>query len=151
MISKKILNNKEILVLYILLGVLLSIQLYFYFNTYQKYGTNPLLSDATQYNGLLFVSGQVGMDLKTKKVDTSNFKIESKKAIENLIQVVLSAGSSLDKILNCTVYLNSMDNYSEFNEVYKKYFSVNPPSRVCIAVKELPLQANVEISCIAYK
>ena len=61
-----------------------------------------------------------------------------------------AAGSSLDRVLKCTVFLTDIANFQAMNEVYHTYFPTDPPSRSTIAVKDLPGNSPVEIECIAY-
>ncbi|MEX2403562.1 MAG: Rid family hydrolase, partial [Balneolales bacterium] len=68
----------------------------------------------------------------------------------NLEAILLEAGAGFDKVIKCSIFLDDMDHFDTVNEVYANYFIVNPPARETMAVKSLPRNAMVEISCIAY-
>lgn len=94
---------------------------------------------------LIFVSGQI-----PRKGD-SPFKAQVKEVLENMAGVLASAGSSLENVIKTTVYLTDMNNFGDFNEVYKTYFPKDPPARAAVGVASLPLGVQVEIEAIAYK
>ena len=73
-----------------------------------------------------------------------------KQCLENLKSVLEAAGSSIDKVLKCTVFLADITNFAAMNEAYHSYFVANPPARTTVAVKDLPGGSPVEIECIAY-
>ena len=75
---------------------------------------------------------------------------EAELALENLRIVLEEAGSSLDNALTVTVYLLDIEEYTRFNEVYKKYFRENRPARTCIQAGSLPFGTRVEITTTAY-
>ncbi len=62
-----------------------------------------------------------------------------------------AAGSDWNKVIKCTVYLSDMKDFAEVNEIYGRYFPENPPAREAVAVKSLPKNALVEVSCIAHR
>ena len=75
---------------------------------------------------------------------------EAELGLENLRIILEEAGSSLDKVLTVTVYLLDIEEYTRFNEVYKKYFKVDQPARTCIQAGNLPFNTRVEITATAY-
>jgi 2-iminobutanoate/2-iminopropanoate deaminase len=109
-----------------------------------------LFSPATQLGNLLFLSGSGAHDPKTHKVVPGPIGNQVKQCLENLKTVLEAAGSSMDKVLKCTVFLAEISNFVAMNEVYHTYFPSNPPARTTIAVKDLPGESPVEIECIAY-
>ena len=107
-------------------------------------------SQAICVNGWLFVSGQIPLDPVTGEVVKGDFKAQVERTMENIKAVVESAGGKLEDIVKVTVYLKDMRKFSEFNEVYSKYFPVNPPARSVIGVLELPRGVEIEIDVIAF-
>ena len=109
-----------------------------------------LFSPATQLGNLLFLSGAGAQDPATHKVVAGPIGNQVKQCLENLKVVLEAAGSSMDKVLKCTVFLTDIGDFAAMNEVYHSYFPANPPARTTIAAKDLPGASPVEIECIAY-
>lgn len=100
------------------------------------------------HKGLVFVSGQIGVDAKDQNI---GFSEEVHQALKNVNAILQQAGSSLSQVMSVTVYLRSLDHFDEFNSVYKQYFHSPYPARTCVGVSDLVQNANVEISVIAGK
>ncbi len=100
---------------------------------------------------LLFTSGQIAIDPDTNKFIGGDISAQTKRVLENISAIVKSAGTSIDKIVLCNVYLKHLSDFAAFNEVYAKYFANDPPARVTVEVSELPKGALVEISAITEK
>ena len=98
----------------------------------------------------LFVSGQLGIQPKTGELVSSDFKIQAKQALENLLQIVLAAGYNLNQIVAVDVFVTDLNNFANFNEIYAEYFSEHRPARAVVEVSRLPKDACIEIKCIAY-
>ena len=98
----------------------------------------------------LYISGQIGTDL-TGQLLNANFITEATQVMKNLGSVLKNNNLTYNDLVNVTIYLTTMNDYTATNEVYQKYFNENFPARVCIAVKELPLKARIEIAGIALK
>jgi 2-iminobutanoate/2-iminopropanoate deaminase len=109
-----------------------------------------ILSPGIQFGSLLFVSGAGAHDPKTHKVVEGPFPNQVRQCLENIKTVLEAAGSSLDRVLKCTVFLTDISNFQAMNDVYHTFFPTDPPARSTIAVKDLPAQSPVEIECIAY-
>lgn len=109
-----------------------------------------ILSSGIQFGRLLFVSGQGAHDPKTKKVVEGPFPNQVRQCLENVKTVLEAAGSSLHRVLKCTVFLTDIANFQAMNEVYRTFFPTDPPARSTVAVKDLPGESSVEIECIAY-
>jgi 2-iminobutanoate/2-iminopropanoate deaminase len=107
-------------------------------------------SSGIQFGRLLFVSGQGAHNPKTGKVEDVPFPEQVRQCLENVKTVLEAAGSSLDRVLKCTVFLNDIKDYTPMNEVYAKFFTKDPPARSTVAVREIPGNSPVEIECIAY-
>ena len=104
-------------------------------------------STGVKANGFLFLSGQVGIDQGGKLAD--NFDLEVKLIFENIDAVLSEQKLTFNNIVSVTIYLKDMLNFKPLNDIYKTYFQGYYPSRTCIAVLELPLKANVEMTITA--
>ncbi len=111
---------------------------------------SAMFSPAIQFGSLLFVSGAGAHDPTTHKVVAGPISNQVKQCLENLRTVLEAAGSSMNKVLKCTVFLTDIANFQAMNDVYHTYFATEPPARSTVAVKELPGESPVEIECIAY-
>ena len=105
-------------------------------------------SAGVKANGFLFLSGQVGIDEAGKLAD--DFDLEVRQIFKNIDAVLSEQKLTLDNIVSVTVYLKDMQNFKRMNDIYKTYFNDYYPSRTCIAVLELPLKANVEMTITAF-
>ena len=106
-------------------------------------------SQAVLYNDVLYVSGQIAIDPATGELDTGGIKQETERVMQNLRAVLAEAGMDFGNVLKCSIFLSDMGDFAEVNEVYGRYFTEEPPARETVAVKTLPKEVNVEISCIA--
>ena len=106
-------------------------------------------SQAVVSGGLVFCSGQVGLDPKTGALVPGGVGAETRRVLENLSAVLGAAGSSLGRVLRCTVFLKNMSDFGAMNEVYAQFFTKDFPSRSTVEVARLPKDALVEIDCIA--
>jgi len=98
----------------------------------------------------LFISGQLAIDPKEGKILANDIKGQTVQVMENIKAILQGAGYNLRHIIQTTVYLTSMEHFSEFNTEYAKYFDKEFPTRATVAAKLVP-NALVEISAIAYK
>jgi 2-iminobutanoate/2-iminopropanoate deaminase len=115
----------------------------------EKLAPTDVLSPGIQFGNLLFVSGQGAHDPQTHKVAEGPFPNQVRQCLENVKAVLEAAGSSLDRVLKCNVFLTDIATFQAMNEVYHTFFPTNPPARSTVAVKDLPGQSPVEIECIA--
>jgi 2-iminobutanoate/2-iminopropanoate deaminase len=106
-------------------------------------------SQAVRANGLVFVSGQVAIDPGTQEVVEGDVAAQTERVMKNLSAILEAAGSRLDLVLRCTVFLKSMNDFAAMNTVYGKYFSTAPPARSTVEVSRLPKDVLVEIDVIA--
>ena len=104
-------------------------------------------STGVKANGFLFLSGQVSIDQGGKLAD--DFDLEVRQIFKNLGSVLSEQNLTFDNIVSVTIYLKDMQNFKRLNEIYKTYFDGCYPSRTCIAVLEMPLKANVELTITA--
>ena len=106
-------------------------------------------SQAIKANGLLFASGQVPIDPATQQVISGDISEQTERVMKNISGILKAAGSDLKKVLRCTVFLKSMNDFAAMNAVYGKYFDSEPPSRSTVEVSRLPKDVLVEIDVIA--
>lgn len=105
-------------------------------------------SQAIVSGGLVFTSGQIPINPENGTVDAQGITAQTEQSCKNVAAVLEAAGSSLEKVIKTTCFLNDMADFADFNAVYSKYF-VGKPARSCVAVKELPKAVLVEIEAIA--
>lgn len=105
-------------------------------------------SQAVRSRGLLFCSGQLPMSVDGVMIEGS-FSEKVVQVLENLKAVVEAAGSSFDNVLKVTVFMVDLGQFSEFNEVYSRYFVDHKPARSTVQVAGLPKGSPVEVECIA--
>ena len=109
-------------------------------------------SQAIQTGSLIFVSGQLPLDAKTGQLVKGNIQDQTDCVLENSKSILKAAGSDLSHVVRCDVFLKDMSDFKSMNEVYSSKFSTDPkPARQAIRVGRLPLDAMIEISCIAQK
>ena len=106
-------------------------------------------SQAIRANGLVFTSGQVAIDPATQQVISGDVAAQTDRVMKNITGILEAAGTSLDKVLRCTVFLKNMNDFAAMNEVYGRYFKQNPPARSTVEVARLPKDVLVEIDTIA--
>jgi len=107
-------------------------------------------SQAIEHNGVLYCSGQIPLDPKTMELVGSNAAEQAKQVMKNLEAVLTEAGTNFSKVIKCSIFLDTMDDFAAVNEVYGSYFKSEPPARETVAVQTLPKSVLVEISCIAF-
>ncbi len=105
---------------------------------------------AKQAGGVLFTSGQLGLDPATGALG-ADIEQQTRQSLENISAVLKAAGYSLADVVKTTIFLANMEDFSTVNVVYASFFSAEPPARSCVAVKTLPKGALVEIEAIAAK
>lgn len=105
-------------------------------------------SSATRVGNLLFLAGQIGNTPGTRQFADTGIAGQTRQALENIKTVLTAAGSSLERVVKCTVFLTNMADYQGMNTVYASYFPKDPPARSTVAGTGLALGARVEIECI---
>jgi len=99
----------------------------------------------------LYTSGQIAINPETGELEIDNIKDETKLVMENLRAVLLEANMDFENIVKCSIFISSMNNFTDINEVYGSYFTDNFPARETVEVACLPKNVNVEISAIAVR
>jgi len=105
-------------------------------------------SPAVRVGNMLYLSGNLGNIPGTFELAAGGIKAETRQTMENIQSVLALAGSSMDRIVKCSVFLADMSEWGAMNEVYRAYFTV-PPARSAFGANGLALGARVEIDCIA--
>lgn len=108
-------------------------------------------SQAVRAGDFVFVSGQLGMDPSSGQLVSNDIRLQTAQVLANIKAILAAAGAGIRDVVRAEIYLADMADFSTVNELYAAHF-VNSayPARQCLAVKELPKGALVEISCIAY-
>jgi 2-iminobutanoate/2-iminopropanoate deaminase len=106
-------------------------------------------SQAIRAGGFVFVSGQIPIDPATGEFVAGGIGEQTERVLKNLSAVLEAAGSGLGKIVKTTVFLADMNEFSQMNEVYARFFAEAPPARATVAAAGLPRNARVEIEAVA--
>jgi 2-iminobutanoate/2-iminopropanoate deaminase len=106
-------------------------------------------SEAVRTGDLLFVSGQIGNAPGTLDLVPGGIEAEARRALENMQAILERHGSSLDRVVKCTVFLADMREWPAFNEVYRRFFTRGLPARSALGASGLARGARVEIECVA--
>jgi 2-iminobutanoate/2-iminopropanoate deaminase len=105
-------------------------------------------SQAVVCGSMLYTSGQIALNPQSGQLEGSEIKAQTERVMKNLSAVLKEAGSSFDRVVKTTCFLADIADFAAFNEVYGEYIS-SAPARSCVAVKDLPKGALVEVEVIA--
>jgi 2-iminobutanoate/2-iminopropanoate deaminase len=108
-------------------------------------------SQAVIEGDFIFLAGQGCINPLTGKMELGDVRSETKRTFENIRGILQAAGSSLDDVMKCNVYLRDINDFAAMSEVYETYFSAPFPARTTIEAGALPGGIAVEIECIAKK
>jgi len=108
-------------------------------------------SQAVMVGNTLYCSGQIAINPASGKMIEGDVQEEAHQVLKNLGAVLKASGMDYKDAVRATVFMSDMDNYGKINEVYKQYFTENPPARAAVQVARLPKDVQVEISLIAVK
>lgn len=102
------------------------------------------------WNGLIFLSGQIGLDPVSGVLKNENITVETHQVLKNIQSLLTSQSLTMADVLKCSVFVKDINDFATINEIYAGYFTGDrPPARELIQVAALPKNANIEISVIA--
>ena len=107
-------------------------------------------NQAIQVGDLVFVAGQIGIDLPTGELAGPAIEEQTDRIMRNMAAILEAAGSSLDRLVKTTVFLVDLADFAGMNGVYARHVGDRPPARSTIGIAELPTGARVEIEAIAH-
>jgi len=107
-------------------------------------------SQAVEINGMLFISGQIPVNPENGEIP-DGIEAQTEQVMKNINAILSEAGYGFDNVVKSTCLLSDMAHFKTMNEIYGKYYAVNPPARAAFAVKTLPLNVLIEIETIAAK
>jgi 2-iminobutanoate/2-iminopropanoate deaminase len=106
-------------------------------------------SQAIKANGFIFASGQIPIDPATNQLMSGDIAAQTERVLKNVSAILEAAGSNLRNVVRTTVFLKNMGEFAQMNEVYARFFGLNPPARSTVEVARLPKDVLVEIDVIA--
>jgi 2-iminobutanoate/2-iminopropanoate deaminase len=106
-------------------------------------------SQAIRTDAMVYTAGQIGVDPSTGEFVSNDVEGQTRKALENLQNILQAAGSSISNVVKTTVFLQDMNDFTKMNGIYAEFFGENPPARSTVAVAGLPKGALVEIEVVA--
>lgn len=106
-------------------------------------------NQAVKTESTLYVSGQIALNPKTGKLVLKSIEEETQMVMKNLKAVLEAANLGMKNIVKTSIFISDMNNFAQINEVYGSFFSKDFPARETVEVSVLPMNVNVEISCIA--
>ena len=107
-------------------------------------------SQATLVNGLVYTSGQIGIDPATGEV-AQGVEAQAHQVFKNLAELLKAAGSDISKVIKTTVFIKDMGDFAAINGIYAQYFTQPYPARSCVEVSRLPKDVLIECEVIAQK
>ena len=109
-------------------------------------------SQAILVENTLYVSGQIPIDPKTGVLQDQTIQIATKQVIDNILELLNAVDMKNENIVKCSIFLKDLGNFNKVNDVYASYFNdIIPPARETVQVSKLPMDVDVEISCIAVR
>ncbi len=110
-----------------------------------------IYSQGIKVGNTVYVSGQIGLVPETRELSGDDLESQTHQAIKNIEAVLEAVDFSLQDVVSANVFLDDLNDYQAFNEIYVKYFPIDPPSRLVVEAARIPLDAKVEIKVIAAK
>lgn len=109
-------------------------------------------SQAILVEDTLYVSGQIPIDPKTGVIQDQTIEIATKQVMDNILALLDAVDMNKENIVKCSIFLKDLGNFNKINDVYASYFNdIIPPARETVQVSKLPMDVDVEISCIAVR
>ena len=108
-------------------------------------------SPALLVNDTLYISGQVPINIETGKLITENIELATHQVLRNIKVLLAEANMTLENVVKCTIFMTDLNEFQKMNAVYASYFNGIAPARETVEISRLPMDATIEISCIAIK
>jgi len=108
-------------------------------------------SPALLVNDTLYISGQVPKNIETGQLITENIELATDQVLRNIKALLAEAGMTLENVVKCTIFMTDLNEFQKMNAVYAGYFEGVAPARETVEISRLPMDATIEISCIAIK
>lgn len=109
-------------------------------------------SQAVWANNTLYLSGNIAINPETNRLDTTSIEAELHQVMKNIEGILQSQNLSFNHLIKCEIFLSNLDDYKVINTLYASYFQDGYyPARTTLEVSKIPLNANIEISCVAQK
>jgi len=106
-------------------------------------------SQAILVKDTLYVSGQIPLNPKTGELVDSTIEESTHQVMKNILALVQESGMKVEHIVKCSIFLKDLNNFAKVNAIYAEYFRSLPPARETVQVSKLPMDVDIEISCIA--
>jgi len=106
-------------------------------------------SQAVVAGGFVFVAGQIPLNPQTGEVVGEDIATQTEQVLKNISAILAAAGTDMNRVVRCDVFLSDLGNFAEFNRVYEKYFGRTRPARVTVEVSSLPKGVLIEIAAVA--
>lgn len=108
-------------------------------------------SQAVRNGSWAFISGCLPADAVTGEIVGGDIKTQTRKALENMGQILKACKMEYDHVLKTTVFVTNLADFADMNEIYGQFFAKNPPARSCVQVAALPKGALIEIEAVCRK
>ena len=108
-------------------------------------------SQGKEAGGFCFFSGQIAIDVASGEMVQTSFEDEVEQVMDNISNLLKDNNLCFEDLVKVNISLTDMSMFSSFNKIYSTYIKKPYPARACVAVKELPKGANVEIEVIAFR
>ncbi len=107
-------------------------------------------SEAVRVGDTLYLSGQIGIDPLTGKLVSGGMAAEARQTMTNIQTTLYKNKLGFDDVIKCTVFIDDIKKWQQFNQIYRQYFKNHFPARSALGVNGLALGAAIEVECIAY-
>ena len=107
-------------------------------------------SQAVEWNGMIFSSGMIPVDPQTGEIP-EDVEQQARQVFTNLSNLLIAAGTSMDKVIKTTVFIKDMNDFAAINQIYQEFFNGDFPARSCVEVARLPKDVKIEMEVIAEK
>ena len=108
-------------------------------------------SPALLVNDTLYISGQVPINIEKGQLITENIELATDQVLRNIKALLAEASMTLENVVKCTIFMTDLNEFQKMNAVYASYFEGVAPARETVEISRLPMDATIEISCIAIK